>query len=81
MHASKRCCFCHRHQQLLCPLGAGRATDVKGVYASDNNGRDAQVLPGLMVQAGVQFWLLSMKEYSEDVVWRSIAPANQINAR
>lgn len=43
--------------------------------------REQQVLPGLMAEAGVEFWALPMKEYDEDIVWRSIAPANQVNAR
>ena len=32
-----------------------------------------------MAEAGVEYWVLSMKEYSEDIVWRSIAPANQVS--
>lgn len=43
--------------------------------------REQQVLPGLMAEAGVEFWTMPIKEYDEDIVWRSIAPANQVNAR
>ena len=43
--------------------------------------REQQVLPGLMAEAGVEFWAMPIKEYDEDIVWRSIAPANQVNAR
>lgn len=34
-----------------------------------------------MAEAGVEFWIVDSKEYGEDIVWRSIAPAHQVNAR
>lgn len=43
--------------------------------------REQQVLPGLMVEAEVEYWAMPVKEYDEDIVWRSIAPAYQVNAR
>ncbi len=39
------------------------------------------ILPGLMDESGVEFWVLSQKEYDEDVVWRAVTPATQQAAR
>lgn len=39
------------------------------------------ILPGLMDESDVEFWVLSQKEYDEDVVWRAVTPATQQAAR
>lgn len=39
------------------------------------------ILPGLMQQYGVNFWVLSQREYHEDVAWRSVADPLSLNAR
>lgn len=36
-------------------------------------------LPKLMRDAGVEFWVLSQREYHEDVAWRSVASPTSIN--
>eukprot|EP01050_Picozoa_sp_SAG11_P015396 SAG11_NODE_1993_length_3953_cov_3.205501_2_plen_91_part_00 len=35
------------------------------------------ILPGLMDEAGVEFWVLSQKEYGEDICWRAVTSAEQ----
>lgn len=34
-----------------------------------------------MQENGIKYWVLSQREYHEDVVWRSVASPTQINAR
>eukprot|EP00040_Diaphanoeca_grandis_P017312 m.90078 g.90078 ORF g.90078 m.90078 type:complete len:463 (+) comp26363_c0_seq1:154-1542(+) len=43
--------------------------------------RVREILPGLMIANNVQHWILSQREYHEDVVWRSVASPTSINAR
>lgn len=43
--------------------------------------RTTQILPTLMQENGIKYWVLSQREYHEDVVWRSVASPTQINAR
>eukprot|EP01046_Picozoa_sp_COSAG06_P070058 COSAG06_NODE_19408_length_840_cov_0.727395_1_plen_100_part_10 len=35
------------------------------------------ILPGLMDESEVEFWVVSQKEYDEDTVWRALTPATQ----
>jgi hypothetical protein len=39
------------------------------------------ILPGLMDENGVEFWVVSQKEYGEDTCWRALTPATQQAAR
>lgn len=39
------------------------------------------VLPTLMSEVGVSFWVLVQREYGEDVVWRSVESPIRVNAR
>jgi hypothetical protein len=39
------------------------------------------ILPGLMDESEVEFWVVSQKEYDEDTVWRALTPATQQAAR
>eukprot|EP00038_Savillea_parva_P016511 m.17026 g.17026 ORF g.17026 m.17026 type:complete len:450 (+) comp3449_c0_seq1:2-1351(+) len=43
--------------------------------------RTEHQLPALMKEYGVTHWVLSQREYHEDVVWRSVASPLSINAR
>eukprot|EP01048_Picozoa_sp_COSAG05_P029152 COSAG05_NODE_9435_length_623_cov_1.513359_1_plen_124_part_10 len=39
------------------------------------------VLPSLMVENDVRFWVLAQREYNEDTVWRSVESPTRVNAR
>ena len=39
------------------------------------------ILPQLMDESGVEFWVVSQKEYGEDTCWRALTPATQQAAR
>ena len=43
--------------------------------------RVTNILPGLMDEVGVEYWVLSMKEYGEDTAWRAMTPSETVAAR
>ena len=43
--------------------------------------RVATILPGLMDEVDVEFWVLSMKEYGEDTAWRAMTESETVAAR
>ena len=43
--------------------------------------RTMSVLPTLMQENGIQYWVLSQREYHEDVAWRSVASPIQMAGR
>lgn len=43
--------------------------------------RITTILPGLMDEVDVDYWVLSMKEYGEDTAWRAMTPSETVAAR
>lgn len=43
--------------------------------------RITSILPGLMDEVDVEYWVLSMKEYGEDTAWRAMTPSETVAAR
>eukprot|EP01044_Picomonas_judraskeda_P001541 COSAG03_NODE_93_length_13213_cov_77.901022_11_plen_372_part_00 len=43
--------------------------------------RISTILPELMDEVGVEYWVLSMKEYGEDTAWRAMTPSETVAAR
>jgi hypothetical protein len=63
--------------KLLVPPLREQATEIEGWIDE----RVHSVLPALMAENDVQFWVLVQREYAEDTVWRSVESPTRVNAR